>query len=133
MIYQLARIGWQYLDVTDADGQLAQCPGIGETDRTDGHGAFGAFHGRFRDNADADITFDQAADSVETSQLHAQTQRTADTVSLVSEKTLDRAGAIQPNHVVVQHFGEPDTRAIGERMVLGDHQHETIAAKGKRS
>ena len=65
-------------------------------------------------------------------QLHAQPQRPADAVRLVGEKALDRAGAVEADHVVVEHLGKTDTRAAGERMRLRHHQHEAVAAERKR-
>jgi len=65
-------------------------------------------HGRFRHDADTDVAFDQAADRIEAAQLHAQTQRPADAICLVSEKPLDRAGTVEADHVVVEHLGKAD-------------------------
>src|SRR5450759_3698106 len=65
------------------------------------------------------------------SKLRVQLQRTADAVGLVGEKPLNRAGAIEPHHVVVEHLGKSDARAAGERMIARDDEHETVAAERK--
>ena len=52
--------------------------------------------------------------------------------ALSAKKSLNRAGAVEADHVVVEHLGEADARAAGERMVLRHHQHEAIAAERKR-
>src|SRR5262245_65627700 len=87
-------------------------PRIGEPNGPDCHGAFGAPHGRLRHNADADVAFDQTTDGIETSQLHPQSKRTPDAIGLVSEEPLDRTGAVEGDHIVVQHFG--DRKSGGE-------------------
>ena len=89
-------------------------------------------HSRLRYDADTDIAFNQPANRIEAAQLHAQTQWAANAVCLVRKEALDRAGAIEPHHVVVEYFGKRDTRTAGEWMVLCDHQDEAVAAEWKR-
>ena len=83
----------------------------------------------FRHDADADLALDQAADRVEAAQLHAQPQRLADARGLVGEEALQRAGAVEPDEVVIEHLRERDLRALGERMVARHHQHEAVLAE----
>ena len=85
--------------------------------------------GRLRHDADADLAFDHAADRVEAAQLHAQPQRLADARRLVGEEALQRAGAVEPDEVAVEHLRKRDFRALGERMVARHHQHEAVAAE----
>src|SRR5689334_13411105 len=132
MIDKLPRVRWQSLDITNANGQLAQRPRIGQPHAPDSHRAFGTLDGRFRNNADADVALDQSANGIEAAKLHAQTQRTPDAICLVRKETLDRAGAIQADHIVIEHLAKSDTRAIGQRMILRDHKHKAITAKWKR-
>ena len=108
MIDQLPCVRRQHLDVTHANCQLAKSPGVGEPHGADRHGPLGTMYGCFRNDADADVAFDQAADGIEAAQLHTQTQRSADPICLVSEKTLDRAGTVQADHVVIEHLGKAD-------------------------
>ena len=96
MINQLPRVRRQHLNITNANCQLAKRPGISEPHGADRHGALGPMHGRLRNDADTDVAFDQAADGVEAAQLHAQTQGPPDAIGLVSKKTLDRTGAVDP-------------------------------------
>ena len=84
---------------------------------------------RLRHDADADLAFDQPAHGVEAAQLHAQPQRPADARRLAGEKALQRAGAIEADEIVVEHFVEADLRALGERMVARHHEHEAVAAE----
>ncbi len=108
MINQLPRVRWQYVDVTHANCQFAKSPGIGEPHGADRHRALGTMNGRFRNDADTDVAFDQAANGIEAAQLHTQAQRPSDAICLVREKTLDRAGAVEANHVVVEHLRKAD-------------------------
>ena len=48
---------------------------------------------------------------------------------LVGEEALQRAGAVEPDEIVVEHLREGDLRALGERMVARDHQHEAVLAE----
>ena len=60
--------------------------------------------GGLRHDADADLAFDQPADRVEAAQLHAQPQRPADARRLVGQEALQRAGAVEPDEIVVEHL-----------------------------
>ena len=108
MVDELPRVGRQCDDVTNADCQLSQGPGIGKAHGADRHRALGAMHGGFRSDADADVAFHKPADGVEAAKLHAQTQRPADAVRLVRKKALYRARTIKADHVVIKNFGEAD-------------------------
>src|SRR5207247_3511511 len=55
---QLARIGRQVAQPPDADGELAHCPGIGERDDRDRHGARDAMRGGLRHDTDSDVALD---------------------------------------------------------------------------
>src|SRR5262245_45334287 len=129
MIDKLTRIWRKRLEIAHANGQLARRPRIGEPNGPDCHGAFGAPHSRLRHNADADVAFDQTTDGIETSQLHPQAKRTPDAIGLVCEEPLDRTGAVEADHVVVQYFGKAYARPAGEFMILGDDQNKTVVAK----
>ena len=108
MTYELACVGRQRVEIAHADCQLAKRPRIGESYRTDRHRPLGTLHGRLGHDAYADIALDQSANRIEAAQLHAQTQRTTDTVCLVREKALDCASSVKSDHVVVEHLGECD-------------------------
>ena len=131
MLDELTGIGRQLVEATDADRKLAHCPRIGQHHRNNCHGPRDAPRGGLGHDADPDIALDQPAHRIEAAQLHAQSQRLTDTHGFIREETLQRAGAIQPDEVVVEHIREPDRRALGERMVARDDQHETVFAEGK--
>src|SRR5215510_9630960 len=109
MVDELPCVRRQHLDVAHTDGEFSQSPGIGETYGADRHGSFGPSHRGFRNDADPDIAFNQPADGIETAQLDTQAQRSANSIGLVCEKALDRAGAVEADHVVVEHLGKADT------------------------
>ena len=44
---------------------------------------------------------------------------------------MDRAGAVETDHVVVEHLGKTDARAAGERMSLRHHQNKAVTAEWK--
>ena len=72
--------------------------------------ACGALHRGRRHDADADIALDQTAHRIEAAQLHAQPQRPPDAAALSGEKALQGAGAVEPDKIVIEHFGESDLR-----------------------
>src|SRR5262249_23258151 len=61
--------------------------------------------------------------------LHAQSKWTPDAIGLVGEEALDRAGAVEADHVVIQHLGKAYARPASEFMILGDDQNKPIVAK----
>ena len=67
--------------------------------------------------------------AVEAAQLHAQPDRAADAARLVGEEALQRARAIEPDEIVIEHLGEADLGAARERMIARHHQHEAVAAE----
>ena len=83
---------------------------IGEVDRGDGHAPAGAPGGGLGHDAEADARFHHPADRIEAAQLDAQAQRAADAARLVGEEALQRARAVEPDEVVVEHLGEGDRR-----------------------
>src|SRR5580700_8163851 len=129
MLDQLPRIERQFAHAANADGQIAHCPSIGQRHDRDRHGLRHAARGGFRHDADADLAFDQPAYGVEAAQLHAQPQRPADAHGFGGEKALDGAGAIEADEIVLEHVLETDLDALRQRMILRDHQHETVAAE----
>ena len=91
-----------------------------------------ALHGGLRHDADTDVAFNQTTDGIEAAQLHTQTKRTAYAIRLVGKESLDCAGAVEADHVVVKHFGKADVRPGRKRMFFCNHEHEPVASERKR-
>src|SRR4029079_17178968 len=126
---ELARIRRQRREVADADCQIAQRPGIGEIDRLDSHALGRPPRRGRRHHADADIAFNQPADRVEASQLHAELEWAPDVGRLAAEEALNRAGTVETDKIVVEHVGKFHLGAARQRMILRHHQHEAVAAE----
>ena len=62
--------------------------------------------------------------------MHAQPQRLSDPRRLLGEETLQRARAVEPDEVMLEHIREGDLRALGEGMAAGHYQHEPVLAEG---
>src|SRR6266852_400450 len=129
MLHQLPRERRQRREIAHADGEVAQRPGIGEIDHLDRHALGGAPRRGGGHDADPHIALDQAADRVEAAQLHAQPQRPSDPLGLAGEEALQRARAVEPDEVMVEHLGEADLCAPRQRMLARHHQHEAVAAE----
>ena len=61
--------------------------------------------------------------------MHAQPQRLSDPRRLLGEETLQRARAVEPDEVMLEHIREGDLRALGEGMAARNHEHEAVAAE----
>src|SRR5579864_8071436 len=129
MLHQLPRIKRQLAHAPNADRQIAYRPWVGQRHDRDGHGLRYAARGGFRHDADADLAFDQATHGVEAAQLHAQPQRPADAHGFGGQEALDGAGAVEADEIVLEHVLEADLGALRQRVILRDHQHETVAAE----
>src|SRR5262245_14479544 len=124
LLDELAGLGRQLVDDANADREVAHRPRVGEIDRLDRHGLRRPAHRGLGHDADADVALDQPAHRIEAAQLDAQPQRAAGARRLVREEALQRAGAVEPDEVVIEHFRKVDLRAPRELVVLGYDQHE---------
>src|SRR5262249_2726065 len=124
MLDQLARIGRQLGEAADADGELTHRPGVGERDHCDRHGARDAMRRRLRHDPDSHVALDEAANRVEAAQLHTQAQRPPARSRLLGQESLQRAGPVETDKIVVQHLRNRDLAAPREQMVAPDHEHE---------
>ncbi len=116
-------------EVPHADRQVAHRPGVVERHRRDRHGAGGPARGRLGHDAEADPALDQAADRIEAAQLHPQPQGLAAAAGLGGEEAGERARPVEPDEIVAEHLGEGHGGPRGQRMALGHHQHEAVAAE----
>ena len=105
---EFARVDRQIGLTPHADRQLADRPLVDQFDRVDRHGLGKALGRRRRDDADADIAFDEAADGVEAAQLDAQFETAADPVGLLGQKALQGAGSIETDEIEIERLGESD-------------------------
>src|SRR4051812_6177579 len=108
MIDQLPRIRRQCFEIAHDNCKLTQGPWVSEAHCSDCHVSNRTLDRRLRYDADTHIALHEAADRVKAAQLHAQAKGPAGTAGLVSEKPLNGAGAVKPDHVVVQHLGKTD-------------------------
>src|SRR5207253_5868964 len=92
MLHELARIGCELAEVADADGEVADRPGVGQRHGGDRHGPRHAPCGRLRHDADADIALYQPAQGIEEAQQEPQRWRAAHGVRLRVVTTSRRAG-----------------------------------------
>src|SRR4029078_3727859 len=129
--YQLLRVQWQVREAPHADGQIAQLPVVGEIDPSQRHRLHAAHGSGFRNDADADVAFDESADGVEAAQLHAQLEPPSGALRLLRQESLQRAGAIQADEVAIERVSERDALLGSERIACGGHQDEAIDAKRK--
>src|SRR5215471_2628805 len=103
MLHELARIDGQFVTAFDANGEIADRPRIRQRNWFDRH---------------------RCGDTVRRGLGHD-----ADAGGFAGQEALQRAGAIETDKIVFEHFLEADPGALGERMPARDHQHKAVAAE----
>src|SRR5512138_1053086 len=85
---EILRVHRKVVDLAHADRQIAYRPLVRELDAMKRHRLHVAGGVRLRHHADADVAFDEPADGIEATKLHAQLQSATDAIGLLREEPL---------------------------------------------
>src|SRR5690606_40380609 len=69
--------------------------------------------------------------SIETAQLHAQLEPSAEPISFFREEALQRARAVETDEIAIERVDERHLADAGELVIQGRDNDEAVCAKGK--